>query len=44
MPNLAVFIGAGFASLGGYNPTRTIQACSGFAAEYIAANFDAITS
>jgi len=44
MPNPAVFSGAGFASLGGYNPTQTIQAWSWFAAMYIAANFGAITS
>lgn len=44
IPNLAVFSGAGFASLGGYNPTQTIQAWTWFASEYIVENFDAITS
>src|SRR5699024_12613475 len=44
IPNLAVLGGAGFASVAGYNPTETIEAYAWYASEYMAENFDEITS
>jgi gluconate 2-dehydrogenase alpha chain len=44
VPNLAIIGASTFPNSGGYNPTGTVQAMAWRAGEYIAENFQSLTS